>query len=488
MQTRRDFLKLSLATTTVLSMSSFLKADEEFDDYKALVVIYQSGGNDSLNMFIPCGDDENKGYATYEKIRENLKVENNELTLPLDDKSELDLSSSNPYDIDGDLANAYLGGFYKHNGLDIATNALMPELAHLINQQKVAIVANCGNLIEPATKEEFENKTKQLPPFLFAHNHQTKLVMNGEASKLDFSGWAGRLYDRWKDINGGDIYGMNIAIKRSEHLFYGNLTTPLVIDSRGPSSYKRIARNLYDNFLNTQENDKFLRYYNEIKKHSFKMQDTLVDDWENNSPVFSSTNAYKGELFSYPSDDMLDQKNGTSKADTSMLRDLNAVAKLAYIGKNRGLKREIFFVYDGGYDTHSNQKNQHSRKLRGLSLGLGDFYKALKEMGMENNVTVFNISDFGRSSGDNGDGSDHAWGGSYFVLGGSVKGGLYGKMPDLRLGSKDDLTKKGRLIPTTSMSQHYATILKWFGVDEELMDYILPELKNFSQKNLGFMI
>jgi uncharacterized protein (DUF1501 family) len=281
---------------------------------------------------------------------------------------------------------------------------------------------------------------------------------------------------------------MNIAIKRSEHLFYGNLTTPLVIDSRGPSSYKRIVRNLYDNFLNTQENDKFLRYYNEIKKHSFEMQDTLVDDWENNSPIFSSTNAYNGELFSYPSDDMLDQKNGTSKADTSMLRDLNAVAKLAYIGKNRGLKREIFFVYDGGYDTHSNQKNQHSRKLRGLSLGLGDFYKALKEMGMENNVTVFNISDFGRSSGDNGDGSDHAWGGSYFVLGGSVKGGLYGEMPDLRLGSKDDLTKKGRLIPTTSMSQHYATILKWFGVDEELMDYILPELKNFSQKNLGFMI
>jgi len=102
-------------------------------------------------------------------------------------------------------------------------------------------------------------------------------------------------------------------------------------------------------------------------------------------------------------------------------------------------------------------------------------------------VTTFNISDFGRSTGNNGDGTDHAWGGSYFALGGAIKGGLYGIMPDLTLGSDDDLYSKGRLIPTTSMSQYYATILNWFGVDSTLMDIVLPELKNFETKDLGFM-
>jgi uncharacterized protein (DUF1501 family) len=171
-----------------------------------------------------------------------------------------------------------------------------------------------------------------------------------------------------------------------------------------------------------------------------------------------------------------------------LLHSLKAVAKLAYIGKNSGgVKRQIFFISDGGYDTHSNQTNQHSKKLRGLSLSIGDFYRALEDMGMENEVTTITVSDFGRSTGNNGDGTDHAWGGNYFVVGGAVKGGLYGTLPDLTLGSDDDLYSKGRLIPTTSMSQYYATVLKWFGVEGELMDYVLPELKNFEQKDLGFM-
>jgi uncharacterized protein (DUF1501 family) len=244
---------------------------------------------------------------------------------------------------------------------------------------------------------------------------------------------------------------------------------------------------MYDNYLSLSKNDKYKRYYNKSRQHSFEMQDTLVEDWKNNAPTWSSTNAYGGKLFSAPKNDQLEQKNPTL-ADTSMLKQLEAVAKLAYIGKSRGLKRQIFFVEDGGYDTHNNQTNQHAKKLRGLSLGLGDFYKALEDMGMQNNVTTLTISDFGRSTGNNGDGTDHAWGGNYFVMGGAVKGGLYGTLPDLTLGSDDDLTKKGRLIPTTSMSQYYNTVFKWFGIDDNMMDTILPELKNFAQTDLGFMV
>ncbi len=484
---RRDFLKLSVAGVSSLALPIELFADESNNnDYKAIVVVYHAGGNDGLNMFIPSGSDPKSGYSNYADIRDILRVKDNELTLPVNDNGVLDLSAGNPYASNNSLPEAYTKGFYKHQNLDVATNALMPEIAHLVNQGKVAIVANAGNLIEPATKEELKNKTKPLPPFLFAHNHQTKLMMNGEAAKLDFTGWAGRLFDHWKDINGGDIYGLNIAINRSEHLFYGDETTPLIISQGGPTSYFRLKREMYDNYLALQKSDKYRRFYNKIKQHSFDMQDTLVNDWNNNAPTWSSTNAYGLELFEKPSHEALSESKPIL-TDGSLLKQFKAIAKLAYIGKNRGLKRQIFFVFDGGYDTHNNQTNQHSRKIRGLSLALGDFYRALEDMGMENEVTTLTISDFGRSTGNNGDGTDHAWGGNYFVLGGAVKGGLYGKLPDLTLGSDDDLTKKGRLIPTTSMSQYYATVLKWFGVDDTLMPIILPELKNFDIKDLGFM-
>jgi len=483
---RREFLKLSAIGLSSMALPMELFGDDSSSGYKAIVVIYQAGGNDGLNMFVPSSDDEKIGYPNYARIRDAIKVQNNPLTLPIDGDGKLDLSSGNPYGLDNSLSKGYTKGFYQHSGFDVSTNALMPELANLVDRGKVAIVANCGNLIEPATKEEFLNQSKMLPPFLYAHNHQTKLAMNGIASKLDFSGVAGRIYDNWKDINGGDIYGLNIAINRTDHIFYGDKTTPLIVSQNGPTAYFRIEREMYDNYLSLSKKDKYRRYYNKSRQHSFAMQDTLVDDWNNNAPTWSSTNAYGGELFSFPTNEQLEQSNAIL-ADTSMLKQLKAVAKLAYIGKNRGLKREIFFIQDGGYDTHNNQTDQHSKKLRGLSLGLGDFYKALEDMGMQNDVTTITISDFGRSTGNNGDGTDHAWGGNYFVMGGAVKGGLYGTLPDLTLGSDDDMTKKGRLIPTTSMSQYYGTVFKWFGIDNSLMDTILPELKNFPKRDLGFM-
>ena len=486
---RRSFLQFGAAAGIYALSGGFnrLEADTTDDGYKAIVVLYQAGGNDSLNMFVPSSDDAKKGYANYASIRNNIRVSDTVLTLPKGADGTLDLSSGNPYAENNSLIDAYTKGFYKHQNLPYATNALMPELADLVDRGKVAIVANAGNLIAPATKAEFDAKTKQLPPFLFAHNHQSKLALNGEAAILDYSGWGGRIYDRWKGVNGGDIYGMNISIGRVTHLFDGDQTSPLIINAGGPSQYKNLNQTLYQNYMALSRRDIFKALYNNMRQHSFDMQDTIVNDWNNNTPDFSNLkNSYGDALFSKPTNDQLSQSSPTY-ADTGMLKQLEAVAKLAYIGKNRGLKRQIFYVEDGGYDTHNNQSQQHSRKLRGLSLALGDFYKALESMGMEKEVTTISLSEFGRSTGNNGDGTDHAWGSSYFVLGGAVKGGVYGTLPDLTLGSDDDLTKKGRLIPTTSFTQYFATVGKWFGLDAGGLDAIYPELGNFAVKDLGFM-
>jgi uncharacterized protein (DUF1501 family) len=139
------------------------------------------------------------------------------------------------------------------------------------------------------------------------------------------------------------------------------------------------------------------------------------------------------------------------------------------------------------YDTHSTQPIIHPKRMRGLGLGIDRFMRVIDKEGLSKNVTLFSTSEFGRSIGSNSDGTDHAWGAAHMVLGGAVKAGNYGEFPDLTLGGDQDYTKKGRLIPTVSFTQYYATILKWFGADEGTIDKVLPELKNFSVKDLGFM-
>jgi hypothetical protein len=300
-------------------------------------------------------------------------------------------------------------------------------------------------------------------------------------------------------INQDEIYGLNISFGGPELIMYGNDTEPLVLSPYGPVKYnyprhwqKKVVkrkRALEDEFFSLPRRDLFQKLYTTMKRHSYTMQDILVKDWEDakKNLSFSKTNAYGEKLFSKPSGTTLGEHE-PSYTPTKDIVKFEAVARMAYIGKTKGLKRQIFFIYLGGYDTHSNQTFQHARNLRALSLGIGDLDRALSELGLSDKVTIFNISDFGRSTGNNGDGTDHAWGSNTFVLGGAVKGGVYGKLPDLSLGSDDDLTKKGRLIPTTSMSQLYATIVRWFGADEKTLDKVFYELKNFSQRDLNFMI
>lgn len=67
-------------------------------------------------------------------------------------------------------------------------------------------------------------------------------------------------------------------------------------------------------------------------------------------------------------------------------------------------------------------------------------------------VTTFTESEFSRTLQPNTTGgTDHAWGGHHLVLGGAVKGGLYGQFPSLDLGGDNDSGSRGNWIPTTSL-------------------------------------
>jgi len=122
----------------------------------------------------------------------------------------------------------------------------------------------------------------------------------------------------------------------------------------------------------------------------------------------------------------------------------------------------IFFIGQGGYDTHSNELGDQARLLSELDQSLDAFYRDLVAHGLDRRVVVMTYSEFGRRVEDNGSGgTDHGTANLMFVLGTPVRGGLYGRPPNL-----EDLDPDGNLKFTTDLRTVYASILaNWIDTD-----------------------
>ena len=122
-----------------------------------------------------------------------------------------------------------------------------------------------------------------------------------------------------------------------------------------------------------------------------------------------------------------------------------------------------------------------------LDGAMSSFYAALVELGVEDKVTAFTGSDFGRTLSSNSDGSDHGWGSHHFVMGGAVNGGrFYGTAPHVSV-ETDDQVGHGRLLPSTAVDQFGATLAQWFGCAASELPGIFPNIGNFSNTSLGFV-
>jgi len=501
-KSKRDFLKIMGGAVAAYALPSNLTANDDFDDYKALVIVNLAGGNDSLNMFIPAN--ETKGYKQYSSIRSDvLKVKNRDLTAklgPINQALSLTKGSGNPYYSEKSLSQAYLNGFYTHKkgtfNNNIATNALMPEVAHLMNQGKGAIIYNVGSITQKATKGEYRSGAVKIPTSYASHLDAGKYIASGQAGALTFAtGWLGGLGDKWQGINGSSVYKLtaNLSPYGREKMLFGQKPSTIDFPYTGPSELKgydtQSQKDTLDATLALERRDLFKKLFYEKRNTALNEIKTTISDWKSvskeNNPFLGTNNAYGEKLFTKTK---LSDLGVNKTVKTSYLPYFEAAAKLIAIGKRQGLKRQVIYITLTGWDTHTNAFDLHSRNLRGLSMGVGDFQKAIDSMSLTNNVTLATVSEFSRSTAVNKTGTDHGWGGSQFVIGGAVKGGAYGEFPDLTLGGKDDISSRGRVIPSTSFSQYYATMLKWFGAKDDEIHTILPELRNFdkNKQDLGF--
>lgn len=122
----------------------------------------------------------------------------------------------------------------------------------------------------------------------------------------------------------------------------------------------------------------------------------------------------------------------------------------------------VVYMSVNGFDTHAAQARTHENLLRGFGDALKTFYADLEQMNKAEKVIVMVFSEFGRRVAENGSlGTDHGAAAPMFLLGGKVKGGLYGDHPSLQ-----DL-ENGDLRFQTDFRSVYATVLDWLGGDPE---------------------
>jgi uncharacterized protein (DUF1501 family) len=417
-------------------------------DYKAIVCVFLYGGNDYANTLVPA---DNANYALYNAQRPTLSY------------TQASLAATTL------VPTAALGGGRQY--------ALAPELSPLMpvfNAGKLAVVLNVGTLVQPTTKAQYINKSVPLPPKLLSHNDQQSYWQSSSPEGAT-SGWGGRIGDLLQSSNGNaSLTCMNPS--GNAVFLSGKSAVQYAITPAGP-----IALNASNTLQGSAAAATYLKtLISTPVNHVFDAELTKVSARALNlySAVTTALTAAPVTTTPFPA---------AADPSSSLGAQLQEVAKLISVSSQLGLKRQVFFVSSGRFDTHDGLATVHPLLMTNLANALRAFYDTTVELGVASQVTTFTASDFGRALTANNDGTDHGWGSMHFVLGGAVNGkAYYGTPPLVGNGTNDDIGQ-GRLIPTTSVDQYAATLASWFGISATDLPTVLPNIGNYTTKNLGFV-
>ena len=469
-------------------------------DYKALVCVFLYGGNDSYNMVLPT---DSASWQAYSGTRTQAP-----------DPIAL-LAPGTPVVANATVASpARLGGVLPltpsdAQGRSFALHPLMGSLAAMFNtDQRLAILPGVGPLIVPTTKAQLSLASHPRPPRLGSHNDQTNTwqALGPEGVRR---GWGGRMGDALAAGNGQAIFtsisttGNAVWLSgdsvRQYHVGTAGATR-IGVDSAGRLFGSAGAGTALSKIIGTARGTHlFESDVADVSQRSMEAELALRSALKPASdPAFGTAPA--SGAYSAGNDPKLQYDNplNGNKAFNSLAQQLQMVARLVEAAQSGlvSVRRQVFFVSVGGFDTHDGQNRNHADLMARLSHALRYFDTSLGALAARSQVTAFTASDFGRTLTSNGDGTDHGWGAHHLVMGGAVRGGnLYGRFPTLGIkntsnnnfDSSTDLLGNGSLLPTTAVDQLGATLGRWFGLsDMQLLD-VFPNLANFSTRDLGFM-
>ncbi|ASF46801.1 DUF1501 domain-containing protein [Methylovulum psychrotolerans] len=446
---RRHFLQSAAATAAglanrnaalgLLAGAQAAATQAATEDYRALVCIFLAGGNDGFNVLIPS---DTTRYQTYKTARGNLAFSTDQLLA-------LNASTSKTY----------------------AVSTSAPGFQALYNKGQLAFLANVGTLLEPTSKKAYLAGTN-LPPQLYSHSDQSDQGMANELDALQKLGWGGRIADLLSPLNGTSTLPLGVSIGGNNLFQIGSTAVPYYMGTSGVSNF----------YVTSNGNtDPRTRAFNKMLAASVANGGLLEQEF---GQSVQKTLGLSQTLIAA----LAKSSVGSGIWPGSYLaQQLQMVARMISVRNTFGVKRQVFYVVQGGYDTHDDQPNRHNALINDLSAAVAAFHSTMDEFGIGNGVTSFTLSDFGRTLTSNGDGSDHAWGNVQMVAGGSVLGGnVYGTFPNQTIDGPDDASY-GRLIPTTSIDQYGATLARWFGANDTDLATIFPHLSRFNSADVGFM-
>jgi len=471
-QTRRQFLRTaSLASLSGLYVSPFILGLNSMaamaqgttsSDYRALVCVFLQGGNDGHGTVIAT---DSASFSAFTQARSGAPG----LAYPMGELLPIVLNTP-------------------QSGRTFAFNPALSGAQNLFNAGRLAIVANVGTLIEPATKAQINANSVPLPASLFSHFDQTAawqaIAANGGSA--EHLGWGGAVADLIESMNVNSNSMFTCISTAGIALFLaGEKSYQLNVTSAGPIPISGLDQPLFGSqagsdaltaILSADETNLFAKEYEVVVNRSIQARAQLAQ---------AMLPAGAGGVPNPPQ--YLDPVSN-KLTDNPLAVSLQTVARIIGGKTALGVNRQIFYVQLGSFDTHNNQATQHAQLLTQLSQALEYFDGVMTGAGLGSQVTTFTASDFGRTLTSNSNGTDHGWGSHHFVVGGAVQGqNMYGQYPVVGVDQANDVGA-GRLIPTTSVDQYAGTLARWFGLSDSQIAQIFPNFVNFgSSPYLGFM-
>lgn len=465
-------------------------------DYKAIVCLFMTGGQDGNNMVLATDTDS---FARYTAARSSgidpiaLMPPGTPIVVPDNGRSETPANWGGVIPIVPRTPQPIPAGTTVNGTRTFAVHPLLAPAVPLFEQNRLAVLANVGMLMQPTTKTQFLGKQVPIPPALFSHNDQQSAWQAGAIDGAQ-TGWGGRLGDLLSSMNGSNPVFTTVSADGNAVFLSGNVVGQYQINTNGSPAISINGRSgsLFGSSLGGSTLNSIIQNVGGTSNFANDHATVVARSITAAASVNAAFNGAAPQAILVPPT-FFEPIQGFEDVNP-WTTQLYTVAQMIAAAPALGVKRQVFFCQLNAHDTHDNQNTRESVNLAQLAQALVYFDQAMSNVGgtdMRSCVTTFTAADFSRGFATNGTGTDHAWGGHHFIMGGAVNGGdMYGQYPTLgidRTGFDNPDIAGNNMIPTTSVDQYGATLGRWFGVSDSDLHTVFPRLSNYSNPYLGFI-